>query len=78
VCPDGGAQAPRPRLLIAGLQRKGAAETAIILVDETEYGLEPHRIISLLCSLGAKEKDPPLQVAEAVLVCEGATEVGCG
>jgi hypothetical protein len=30
------------RLLIAGLQRKAAAETAIILVDETEYGLEPH------------------------------------
>jgi hypothetical protein len=50
------------RLLIAGLQRKAAAETSIILVDETEYGLEPHRIIRLLGSLGAKEQDPPLQV----------------
>jgi putative ATP-dependent endonuclease of the OLD family len=50
------------RLLIAGLQRKASAETSIILVDETEYGLEPHRIIRLLGSLGAKEQDPPLQV----------------
>jgi ABC-type transporter Mla maintaining outer membrane lipid asymmetry ATPase subunit MlaF len=50
------------RLLIAGLQRKAAAETSIILVDETEYGLEPHRIMRLLGSLGAKEQDPPLQV----------------
>jgi hypothetical protein len=50
------------RLLIAGLQRKAAAESAIILIDETEHGLEPHRIIRLLGSLGAKEKEPPLQV----------------
>ena len=50
------------RLLIAGLQRKAAAETALILIDETEHGLEPHRIIRFTTSLGAKEDDPPLQV----------------
>lgn len=50
------------RLLIAGLQRKAAAQSAIILIDELEHGLEPHRIIRLLGSLGAKEKEPPLQV----------------
>ena len=50
------------RLLIAGLQRKTADETSMILVDETEYGLEPHRIIRFLTSLGAKEGTPPLQV----------------
>jgi len=50
------------RLLIAGLQRKAAAETAVILIDETEHGLEPHRIIRFITSLGAKEDEPPLQV----------------
>ena len=50
------------RLLVAGLQRKAAMRSTIILVDELEYGLEPHRIIRLLDSLGAKEKNPPLQV----------------
>ena len=50
------------RLLIAGLQRKAAAQATILLIDELEHGLEPHRIIRLLGSLGAKEKDPPLQV----------------
>jgi putative ATP-dependent endonuclease of OLD family len=49
------------RLLIAGLQRKASAQSSIILVDELEHGLEPHRIIRFLGSLGAKEKDPPLQ-----------------
>lgn len=49
------------RLLIAGLQRKAAAFATIILMDELEQGLEPHRIIRLLSSLGAKEKIPPLQ-----------------
>ena len=33
------------RLLIAGLQRKAAEQSPIILVDELEHGLEPHRII---------------------------------
>lgn len=50
------------RLLVAGLQRAAAPRTGIALVDELGYGLEPHRVIRLLGSLGAKEKDPPLQV----------------
>jgi len=49
------------RLLIAGLQRKAAAQSSILLVDELEYGLEPHRIIRFLGSLGAKEEAPLLQ-----------------
>jgi putative ATP-dependent endonuclease of the OLD family len=50
------------RLLIAGLQRKAATQSSILLVDELEHGLEPHRIIRFLGSLGAKEKEPPLQI----------------
>ena len=50
------------RLLIAGLQRKAAGQSSIILVDELEHGLEPHRIIRFLGSLGSKETVPPLQV----------------
>ena len=50
------------RLLIAGLQRQAAAHASIILIDELEHGLEPHRIIMLLGALGAKDKPPPLQV----------------
>jgi len=50
------------RLLIAGLQRKAAMQSTIILIDELEHGLEPHRIIRLLGSLGAKETPAPLQV----------------
>ena len=50
------------RLLIAGLQREAAAHASIILIDELEHGLEPHRIIMLLAALGAKDKPPPLQV----------------
>ena len=50
------------RLLIAGLQREAADQASIILVDEIEHGLEPHRIIRLVSSLGAKETTPPLQV----------------
>lgn len=49
------------RLLIAGLQRKAAKRSSILLIDELEHGLEPHRIIRLLDSIGAKEKQPPLQ-----------------
>lgn len=49
------------RLLIAGLHREAAALTSIVLVDEIEYGLEPHRLTRLLSSLGAKDKNPPLQ-----------------
>jgi putative ATP-dependent endonuclease of the OLD family len=50
------------RLLIAGLQRQAADTASVALVDELEYGLEPHRIIRLLDSLGAKDERPPLQV----------------
>ena len=50
------------RLLVTGLQRKAAGQSTMILIDELEHGLEPHRIIRLLGSLGAKEKEPPLQV----------------
>ena len=42
------------RLLIAGLQRCASERSSIILIDELEYGLEPHRIIRLLDALGAK------------------------
>lgn len=50
------------RLLVAGLQRKAASQSSMVLVDELEHGLEPHRIIRFLGSLGAKEKIPPLQI----------------
>lgn len=50
------------RLLIAGLQREVAEMSSILLVDEVENGLEPHRIIRLLGSLGAKDETPPQQV----------------
>jgi len=49
------------RLLVAGLQRKAAKESSVLLVDELEHGLEPHRIIRLLGSIGAKENPPPIQ-----------------
>jgi len=52
------------RLLTAGLQRKAAVEedASILIIDELELGLEPHRIIRLLNSLGSKEAVPPMQV----------------
>ncbi|MFH0134018.1 ATP-dependent endonuclease [Variovorax sp. VaC1] len=50
------------RLLIAGLQRAAAEAATIALVDEVEYGLEPHRLVRLLDSLGAKAPTLPLQV----------------
>lgn len=50
------------RLLIAGLQRAASAGTGIVLVDEVELGLEPHRLQRLLMSLGAKDEAKPLQV----------------
>ncbi|MBW4332257.1 AAA family ATPase [Stakelama sp. CBK3Z-3] len=49
------------RLLVAGLQRKAAKESSVLLVDELEHGLEPHRIIRLLGSIGAKEAPSPIQ-----------------
>lgn len=50
------------RLLVAGLQRKASQLATIALVDEVEYGLEPHRLARFLDSLGAKESPPPLQI----------------
>lgn len=50
------------RLLVAGLQRAASSGAGIVLVDEVELGLEPHRLQRLLMSLGAKEEQPPLQV----------------
>ena len=50
------------RLLVAGLQRAAAAAATVALVDEVEYGLEPHRLMRLLDSLGAKDATQPLQV----------------
>lgn len=50
------------RLLIAALQRRAAEKATTFLIDELEYGLEPHRIIRLLGTLGAKDEAPPLQV----------------
>lgn len=50
------------RLLVAGLQRRTTTDASIALIDEVEYGLEPHRIARLLDSLGAKEVIPTLQV----------------
>lgn len=49
------------RLLTAGLQREARNKGSIILVDELEHGLEPHRLARFLDSIGAKEKKPPLQ-----------------
>ncbi len=43
------------RLLVAGLQRRASERSSIVIVDELEYGLEPHRIIRLVDALGAKE-----------------------
>ncbi len=50
------------RLMISGLQQKNASESSILLVDELEHGLEPHRVIRFLDNLGAKQKESPLQV----------------
>ena len=50
------------RLLMAGLQREAAQAATIALVDEVEFGLEPHRLKRLLDSLGAKDANLPLQV----------------
>jgi putative ATP-dependent endonuclease of OLD family len=50
------------RLLIAGLQRKAAKQSSMLLIDEVELGLEPHRIVRLLGALGSKDVEPPLQV----------------
>ena len=50
------------RLLIAGLQAAASEASPFVLVDEVEHGLEPHRIIRLLHTLGSKEAAPKRQV----------------
>lgn len=51
------------RLLVAGLQRAAAEDgSSVALVDELEFGLEPHRLLRLIGSLGAKEEPATLQV----------------
>lgn len=47
------------RLLVAGLFHSRLATTGIALVDEAEFGLEPHRIARFLRLLGAGEDDGP-------------------
>lgn len=42
------------RLLVAGLQVRAAAAASVALIDELEFGLEPHRIVRLLHALGSK------------------------
>lgn len=49
------------RLLVAGLQGEVVDQSSIILVDELEHGLEPHRLIRFIGSIGTKEAYPPLQ-----------------
>jgi hypothetical protein len=50
------------RLLVTGLQRQAAGAAGIALIDEVEYGLEPHRLARLLDYLGAREAEPIQQV----------------
>ncbi|WP_122518709.1 ATP-dependent nuclease [Pseudomonas viridiflava] len=50
------------RLLLAALHREASSASSCLLVDEVEHGLEPHRVISLLHSLGSKDTEAPIQV----------------
>lgn len=51
------------RLILASLHREAAITASTLLVDEVEHGLEPHRLIRLLHSLGSKDTGTPsLQV----------------
>lgn len=50
------------RLLVAELQREAGSNAPIALIDETEHGLEPHRIARLLISLGSKAATPTQQI----------------
>lgn len=50
------------RLLIAGLAKRAAMQSNIILVDEVETGLEPHRTRRFLNELGAKDTEEQAQV----------------
>ncbi|MGN3708665.1 ATP-dependent nuclease [Achromobacter xylosoxidans] len=50
------------RLLLAALHREASSAASCLLVDEVEHGLEPHRVIRLLHSLGSKDTETQLQV----------------
>ncbi|WP_199139598.1 ATP-dependent endonuclease [Delftia sp. ASV31] len=50
------------RLLVAGLQRDATQAAPVVLVDEVEFGLEPHRLTRLLNALGSKLEEPISQV----------------
>lgn len=50
------------RLMAAGLQAKAAQKVPVLLMDEAEHGLEPHRIVRLLHQLGSKASKPVQQV----------------
>ncbi|TWC88880.1 putative ATP-dependent endonuclease of OLD family [Rhizobium sp. SJZ105] len=50
------------RLLTAGLHKEASKSKSIALIDEIETGLEPHRIVRFLKSLGSKDKEPTMQV----------------
>lgn len=49
------------RLLLAGLQREASKSSTMLLVDEIEHGLEPHRVARLLESLEVKAQQPKVQ-----------------
>lgn len=49
------------RLLVAGLLDKAKIGSDIILVDEIEHGLEPHRVVRFLDAIGAKDKKAKTQ-----------------
>ena len=42
------------RLLISGLHKNSTDPNKLILIDEVEYGLEPHRLVRFLEELGSK------------------------
>lgn len=51
------------RLLVAGLHGNATGDVPnIVLVDELEHGLEPHRIARFLAALGSKKNEPTQQV----------------
>lgn len=50
------------RLLVAGLQNKAVGDASMVLIDEIEIGLEPHRIARFLRAVGSKDEDNRLQV----------------
>jgi hypothetical protein len=50
------------RLLISGMQDRAYNSPDVAIVDELEIGLEPHRIIRFLKSLGSKDEGQKRQV----------------